>query len=208
MTTVYLALDTATDRPTFALGTPAAPGAEAFAAHRHDLSRDIDRMVQRLLDERDVKLAELAGIVVADGPGSFTGLRIGIAFAKGIARALGIPMLSAPSLLGAARSASNGHGLVVADYGALRGEVYRATYRFGEQGVEVVAPPALAKADAPPPLGAARAGEADASAAALLALVGSPGGPRAVSDPGRWEPDYGRLAEAEARRLALHARDL
>jgi tRNA threonylcarbamoyl adenosine modification protein YeaZ len=203
--TLFLALDTATDRPTLALGTPAAPGADVAASHRHDLSRDIDRLARELLAARGSSVRQLGGIVVADGPGSFTGLRIGIAFAKGLCRVLGVPLLTAPSLLGAARAAAANGGLVLAEYDALRGDVYRALYRFGPAGVEIIIPPALCRADASAPAGAARAGGSDASAAALLSLVGIGGGPVPVLEPAIWEPDYGRPAEAEARRLARHA---
>ena len=142
--------------------------------------------------------------MVADGPGSFTGLRIGIAFAKGLARALDVPILSAPSMLGAARAVCPGDGTVVVDYDALRGDVYRGTWRFDRAAVVVLQSPALVRADLVPDLaGRAHYATADhASAAALLGLVGVPGGPVPIADAMSWEPSYGRPAEAEARRLA------
>ena len=147
---------------------------------------------------------------MADGPGAFTGLRIGAAFAKGMCRALGVPLIAAPSLLGAAiaaaRATGGGEPLDVdVRYDALRGECYRAVYRVGPAGVEVLLAPALAAVGEAAWSGAGRtvlASERDASAAALLGMLGRPGGPQAVLDAGRWEPEYGRPAEAEARRLA------
>jgi tRNA threonylcarbamoyl adenosine modification protein YeaZ len=209
---LFLALDTATDRPTLALGTPDLPGTDVAPSHRHDLSRDIDALARELFAARGARPADLAGVVVADGPGSFTGLRIGIAFAKGLCRVLDVPLLAAPSLLGAASLRSRAcdplpppaRRLVVVEYDALRGDVYRAVYRFGTTGIEVVAPPALGRMGGPAPADAARATARDASAAALLALVGMVGGPAPVHEPATWEPDYGRPAEAEARRLAGH----
>ena len=204
---LLLSIDTATDRPTLALGTPGDPGANAVILHRHDLSGEIDRVARSLFASRGVAPSVLAGVLVADGPGSFTGLRIGIAFAKGLARALAVPLLAAPSLLGAARAVGGGGGVVVADYGALRGDVYRAIYRFDAGGVTVLASPTLVPfASAPAVEGAfLTATDADASAAALLGLLGLPGGPAALRDPELWEPSYGRPAEAEARRLARNA---
>jgi tRNA threonylcarbamoyladenosine biosynthesis protein TsaB len=200
---LVLALDTATDRPTLALGTPGDPGPNAVILHRHDLSGEIDRVARSLFASRGVAPSALAGILVADGPGSFTGLRIGIAFAKGLTRALAVPLLAAPSLLGAARAVSGG-GVVVADYGALRGDVYRAIYRFDAAGVTVLASPTLVPVASAPAVEGAffTATGADASAAALLGLLGLPGGPAALRDPALWEPFYGRPAEAEARLLA------
>lgn len=199
----HLSLDTATDRPTLALGTPANPGADAVVPHRHDLSREIDAVTRGLLDKRGVAASQLAAILVADGPGSFTGLRIGIAFAKGLARALGIPLLAAPSMLGAARAVTSS-GVVVVDYDALRGDAYRAIYRLAPDGIVTQQAPAIVRAGAAPALagGFVTAGAAHASAAALLRLAELPGGAALVEDPASWEPSYGRPAEAEARRLA------
>ena len=201
MTGLYLALDTATDAPSLALGTPASPGEDLGIPSRRDLSRQIEHAAGRLLAGRGAGVGELAGVVVADGPGSFTGLRIGIAFAKGLCRARSLPLLAAPSLLGAAWAAVCGEGVALAEYDALRGDVYRAAYRLAGGGVEVLLAPVLVTAGASVPLqGAyARALARHASAAALIRLVGLTGGARAVADPAGWEPDYGRPAEAEAR---------
>ena len=212
---LYLALETATDVPSLALGSPEDPGEDLRVSSRRDLSRDIESATRALLARAGAAVRDLAGVVVSDGPGSFTGLRIGIAFAKGLCRAAGLPLAAAPSLLGAARHASGGRGTVLAEYDALRGDVYRAAYRFhaapsagpaGRVAVEVLMAPALVARDAPAPtLGPGQlrlAGPADASAAALLALVGVGGGTTRIERPDAWEPVYGRLAEAEARRRA------
>jgi tRNA threonylcarbamoyl adenosine modification protein YeaZ len=202
---LYLALDTATDRPSLALGSPEAPGEDLLVPSRHDLSRDIERLASTLLGERGIAARELAGVAVADGPGSFTGLRIGIAFAKGLCRAANLGLLAAPSLMGAARAAARGAEPVVAEYDALRGEVFRAVYRFAP-AVEVLAPPALIAPDVPSGHpSATHATAAHASAAALLRLIGVAGGAAAVPDPSAWEPVYGRPAEAEARYRARQA---
>jgi tRNA threonylcarbamoyl adenosine modification protein YeaZ len=207
VTGLYLALDTATDVPSLALGTTEDPGEDLRIPSRRDLSRQIEHAVVRLLAGRGVDVGKLEGVVVADGPGSFTGLRIGIAFAKGLCRARRLPLLAAPSLLGAAWTAVQGAGVVLAEYDALRGDVYRAAYRLGRDGVEVLLAPALASAgsNAELPGTFARASAEQASAASLLLLVGVSGGARTVADPAGWEPDYGRPAEAEARYRARQA---
>jgi tRNA threonylcarbamoyl adenosine modification protein YeaZ len=194
---VYLAIDSATDRPSFALGTADDPGAPVVLADRHDLSRAIEASVRDLLQRRQVAATELAGVIVADGPGSFTGLRIGIAFAKGMSRAANLPLIAIPSMLGAAYAA-RGEGDVTVEYDALRGDVYRAIYRFALNAVEIRQHPTLQEAGGRRP----EAGENDASAASLLRLHAVAGAARLIENPGAWEPVYGRLAEAEARRKA------
>jgi len=206
---LFLALDTATEYPTIALGYPGVPGADLRVDDRRSLSRDIETIAAGLFAARGLEPSALTGVLVADGPGGFTGLRIGAAFAKGLCRALGVPLFTAPSLLGAAVGAARAAGSalpveVEVRYDALRGECYRAVYRVGpDGGVAVLAAPALTAVGAGPWEGpTVRASERDASAAMLLGLMGRPGGPAAVPHAGRWEPGYGRLAEAESRRLA------
>ena len=207
MTGLYLALDTATDVPSLALGTPDAPGAGIRIPSRRDLSREIERAVGALLAARGVGAADLAGVVVADGPGSFTGLRIGIAFAKGLCRARSLPLIAAPSLLGAAWTATHGAGVAVAEYDALRGDVYRAAYRVTGREVETLLAPTVVAAASPAALAAGyvRATAEHASAASLLGLLRVKGAAHAVADPAGWEPSYGRPAEAEARYRARQA---
>src|SRR5207245_9610311 len=69
----------------------------------------------------------VAGIVVGDGPGSFTGLRVGWAAAKGLAHEREIPLFAVPSLMGLAWVAWSEFGLgptatIAASFDALRGQ--------------------------------------------------------------------------------------
>jgi len=201
-----LALDTATARAAFAAGAPGSSPADIVIAGKRDLSRALERAAAEALAAGGWRPSDLGAVVVADGPGGFTGLRIGIAFAKGLCRVLGVPLLAAPSLMGAARAVVPGAGAAAAEFDALRGEVFRAAYRFAADGaVTALEGPHLAAAGSPVTDGITlRATEAHVSASALIRLTGVPGGTRPVADPAGWEPAYGRLAEAEARRLAGH----
>lgn len=75
---------------------------------------------------------EWSSIVVAQGPGSFTGLRIGYAFVSGLATAWGVPVVEVPSLDAYAASVREGWGIVVTD--ARRGEFFskRFVWQNGE----------------------------------------------------------------------------
>lgn len=76
----------------------------------------------------------IEGIAVAIGPGSFTGLRIGLATAKGMAMALNCPIAGVSSLASLAENGSAFAGTVAALIDARRGELYVSATRFGAGG--------------------------------------------------------------------------
>lgn len=79
------------------------------AGHRH--GETLLPALGRFLGEQNVRRSRLAGVVVGTGPGAFTGLRVGVASAKGIAVGLGIPIVGVPTgeaLIVAAESAGLG----------------------------------------------------------------------------------------------------
>jgi tRNA threonylcarbamoyladenosine biosynthesis protein TsaB len=86
---------------------------------------------------------ELAAVAVSEGPGSFTGLRAGIATAKGLAFALGVPLFGIPTLEALAANAPPEAGLVCAAFGARRGEVFSALFRPGPGWPERLGPDRL-----------------------------------------------------------------
>ena len=107
---------------------------------------EIVTWIDRALRAAGLAPRDLAGILVSDGPGSFTGLRISWAAAKGLAHDWGVPLLTAPSLLGAAFSGWEAAGAepgmaVAACYDALRGQVFGAVYRFAPPRVETLIAP-------------------------------------------------------------------
>ena len=117
---VLLAIDTATTQVVAALGLPNGDlrAASAWAAgYRH--GETLLPAIGALLEEHGIDRATIGAIIVGTGPGAFTGLRVGIATAKGLARALGCPIVGVPTgeaLLSAAASASgagDAHGGVV-----------------------------------------------------------------------------------------------
>lgn len=87
-------------------------------------------LVEELLEKLNMAPAELSAITVSVGPGSFTGLRIGLAAAKGMALALDIPIYASDSLAVLAYGAFGYQGLIIPMVDALRNGYYTGIYTF------------------------------------------------------------------------------
>jgi tRNA threonylcarbamoyladenosine biosynthesis protein TsaB len=95
--------------------------------------------VDDLLMAARLTISDLKGIGVALGPGSFTGLRVGLSYAKGLARAAGIPIAGISTLDAMALIAGSdvpSGALICPILDARRGEVYAALYRFVTDALE------------------------------------------------------------------------
>ena len=234
MSGYWLAIDTATEIASVAVGRPpsAETGAHVQGARRH--AAEIVRLVDFVLRRLSLRPRDLEGIVVGDGPGSFTGLRIGWSAAKGLAHEAGLDIRAIPSLMAAAAGAALHVGAepVAACFDALRGQVYGAMYRFHPDRVDTLVEPTLL-----PPAELARIAPerprlvvgvgvdrfADEMtrwagtppipleslpppATMLLGLLQRAGVGRALDEPAGAEPVYGRPAEAQAQWEARHGR--
>jgi tRNA threonylcarbamoyl adenosine modification protein YeaZ len=107
-------------------------------------------MLRRTCDDAGVSMNSLKEIRIGVGPGSFTGLRIGMSFAKGLAWSLRIPLMGCGSLAGVAAAAlaqdESVHRVVVlAD--ARRDEVFAAAYKRGASLEEEISPRIVPVAD-------------------------------------------------------------
>ena len=101
--------------------------------HSQTLLPMIDSMVSLF----GIDLSTIDAIAVSGGPGSFTGLRIGSATAKGLGLALDKPLIHVPTLDGTAYNLYGAKGLICPIMDARRNQVYTGIYRF-EQEFEVV----------------------------------------------------------------------
>ena len=91
-------------------------------------------LIKELLEEHSVDFNALTGICVGKGPGSYTGLRIGVSTAKGLCFASGIPLYSVPTL-GCFDFSNCTTPFVITVLDARRDEVYAQVWRLGEDGL-------------------------------------------------------------------------
>jgi tRNA threonylcarbamoyladenosine biosynthesis protein TsaB len=87
--------------------------------------------VETVLSRSSVALEDLDAIAVSIGPGRFSGLRVGLATAKGLAAASGIPVVPVETLAALAETARPVEGLICPMLDARKGEVYGALFRLG-----------------------------------------------------------------------------
>ena len=84
--------------------------------------------IEQILVESDVQFSELNAIAVSQGPGSYTGLRIGVSSAKGFSYALNIPLIAIDTLQLLAKQIQIDNGIILPMIDARRMEVFSAMY--------------------------------------------------------------------------------
>jgi tRNA threonylcarbamoyladenosine biosynthesis protein TsaB len=127
--TCILGIDTATDVVGVAIGIDGAPVATQQLTGRRRHAEQLVPSIRSLCDESGVALDRLDAVAVGVGPGSFTGLRVGVTTAKVLAFALGLPVVGVSSLDLVAHPLRHTDRQVVAILDARRREVFHAWYR-------------------------------------------------------------------------------
>src|SRR5262249_17922574 len=148
-----LALETATEHVSVAVVGPRQEGmalVEESVGYGH--TRRLSALVSRTLAEAGVKPADLQWIATDLGPGSFTGVRVGLATARALALVSGARLLGASSLTALAHAAARGdagRSLVVPLVGAGRRDLYAGFYRVPGSGrVRLLAAPRVGTPEA------------------------------------------------------------
>ncbi len=104
--------------------------AEFTVNNKQTHSQTLLPMIEKVVDMSGIELEQLDAIAIAAGPGSFTGLRIGSATAKGIGLALKKPVVSVPTLEGLAYRVSVFDGIICPIMDARRNQVYTGIYKM------------------------------------------------------------------------------
>ena len=154
--------------------------------------------LKSLLDERGVKLADIDGIAVSIGPGSFTGLRVGVVAAKTLAYAVGCGVLAVDTLASFAEAASLDCSRVHVIGDAQRGDLFHGEYQRDTNGhFELTAPIHII------------AGELFASGLTSGDIVlgpsskrwtSEPSGPQFIHEPWSLQPSATNIANLAARK--------
>lgn len=176
-----LSIDTASDLASVALSREGAVVDEITWKCVRNHTVELLPAIDRLLTRGNVGKADLTAVFVTTGPGMYTGLRVGIATAKGLARALGLPLVGVGRLELDAYPHAAFSGAIVAVHRAGRGDLAWASYA-GNPWRELTAPQ-LSKPDELARLLSAPAlvaGEVDDALRA--ALTGAPGITCAAAD--------------------------
>lgn len=221
---IRLALDTSTSVGSVAAGTAEGALAVRSLPVRAVHSETVLPAVVRLLDELGRSPSDVTEVVVGSGPGSFTGVRIAAALAKGFRFGRDVPLYAYSGLHALAVDAGL-EEMVCALLDARRGEVYAGAYRrvvppeteLGpvalpvEELLDRLAPEAwsfvgegaLLHCDAIEARGGRAVAEAPAtpSAAALLRLRERCPEAGRIADPAGWEPEYVRRSGAVRARV-------
>ena len=106
---------------------------EFTAQNRNTHSVSLMPMVEAALQAAGTEIGKLDAIAAVTGPGSFTGVRIGVATAKGLAHGAGIPCIPVDALEALSLSAGAFDGVVCSIQDARAGQVYAAAFRNGER---------------------------------------------------------------------------
>ncbi len=146
---LILNIETSADVCSVALGRDSMPADLLTGTEERDHSRILTLLIEEILKKNLLTMSDLEAVAVSEGPGSYTGLRIGVSTAKGIAYALRIPLLAVSTLESMAASVAAGmapglrdrlgdQGLLCPMIDARRMEVYSAFYNMkGEQVTEI-----------------------------------------------------------------------
>ncbi len=127
-----LIIDTSSSAASAALYEDGQIVGEVFVDDTTTHSQKLMPIVHDLLTQTGTKISEVDAYYVCEGPGSFTGVRIGIATVKGFAQPFQKPVVTFPSMFLIASGAKQHEGLIVPVIDAKREEVYYGVYSWDE----------------------------------------------------------------------------
>jgi len=135
---IILSIDTSTDYLSIAI----ADGAKVLARYHRPSHRNHSRLLvptlAKLVEKAGLKLKDIDGFCVSAGPGSFTGLRIGVVTIKGMAYALNKPVVALPTLDVIACNSKGFNGIICPIIDAKKNKVYTCLYKSDGVGIKKI----------------------------------------------------------------------
>ncbi len=131
-----LGIDTATWTASVGLVWEGRIAAELSQPTASSHSETLFTLIEAVLHKAQIRLSEVELLAVSQGPGSFTGLRIGLSAVKGLAYAGGQKVVAVSTLEALARSVEGGEGLLCACLDARKRQVFAALFRKEGSGVQ------------------------------------------------------------------------
>jgi tRNA threonylcarbamoyladenosine biosynthesis protein TsaB len=197
---LLLALDTGSPLVSVALAGASGETAVRAVAIERSSARLLE-LIGELLAQAGARPADLSGVAALRGPGSFTGVRVGLATALALHQALGVRATALPSLHALAEHAAveggAGQGAeVVAAVDALRGDWSAAVFRIGRTGPETLSDAGLVSAIGLPGLFSSGASSRVLAGFGVARLAALPGWPAEIRllEPGPLAAAAARLA--------------
>lgn len=133
-----LAIETSSMIASVAVATKDAILAECTMNNKKTHSQTLLPMIDKVCDMLEMNIAQMDAIAVAGGPGSYTGLRIGSATAKGIGLALNIPIINVPTIDAMAYNYAGSNKVICPMLDAKRAQVFTGVYTFLDGKLNVI----------------------------------------------------------------------
>lgn len=132
---MVLSLDSATEAATCAVLNDGRLLGEITINNEKQHSVILMNVIDTLLKMLKLDISDIDGFVVSKGPGSFTGLRIGVSVIKGLSMGTGKPFVSVSTIEALAYNMAYTSGIVCPILDALRGNVYTCTYKYSKDNL-------------------------------------------------------------------------
>ena len=133
-----LAIDSSSMVATVAVTTDGILNAEYTINHKKTHSQTLLPMIDEICKTIELDMESIDAVAISGGPGSYTGLRIGSATAKGFGLALNKPIINVPTMDALAYNMFSSNYIICPIMDARRGQVYTGIYRFDGIRMEII----------------------------------------------------------------------
>lgn len=142
-----LAIDSSSMVATVAITTDGILNAEYTINHKKTHSQTLLPLIAEIVKMIEIDMDSIDAVAITGGPGSYTGLRIGSATAKGIGLALNKPIINVPTMDALAYNLYSSQYVICPIMDARRGQVYTGIYKFEETEMKTIKPQCIMMID-------------------------------------------------------------